>query len=104
MDATLWSIRAIDTHERFLRFQFSDSRRITQLSQKLQNKLRIVEREQMAYWPLWEPAPTKPSPPALPSYRQPTLRPSKPTPPPLSDKDRIAKMDLLAVLKEVLRY
>lgn len=107
MDATLWSIRAVDTHERFLRFHFSDSRRISQLSQKLQNKLRVVEREQMAYWPLWEPELSRPYSPALTSPRQSTHRPNtppKPPKPPLSDKEHLAKLDLLAVLKEVLRY
>jgi transcription-repair coupling factor (superfamily II helicase) len=117
MDATLWTVRSVDIQERFLRLQYSDGKRIAQLSKLHGGKLRIVEREQSAYWPLWEVITARPDSrmdsrmdhrmgsrmdPRV-DYRGDRVGTSRPKEE-LSDKERLARIDLLAVLKEVLRY
>ncbi|MFZ4081133.1 MAG: transcription-repair coupling factor [Pirellula sp.] len=126
MDATLWSIKAIDLQNHFLRFSYSDHRRISQLAQKHTGKLRLVERDLQAFWSLADdvvPSPNKPSPNA-PSLHKPG--PYKPSPnksslykPDIAKPDiakpaagaspepnvaeMLASLDLLAVLRAILR-
>jgi transcription-repair coupling factor (superfamily II helicase) len=121
MDATLWTVRSVDIQERFLRLQYSDGKRIAHLSKLHGGKLRIVESEQSAYWPLWEVLTARTDSRMDPrmdvrrdasmgsrmgsrmdqrSNQGGSVRPKEE----LSDKERLARIDLLAVLKEVLRY
>jgi transcription-repair coupling factor (superfamily II helicase) len=96
MDATLWSIRSISIEDHFLCFLYTDARRIQQLSDKHQGQLRIIDR-QTAYWPLWDPKPVS----------EPARKPGTPRTQPtkeLSDAQRLAKVDLLAVLRQILRW
>ncbi len=121
MDATLWTVRSVDIQDRFLRLQFSDGKRIAQLSKLHGGKLRIVEREQSAYWPLWEVVTARMD--SRMDYRVNSRMDSRGglrmgsrmdfrgdrdgggrAKEELSDKERLARIDLLAVLKEVLRY
>ena len=109
MDATLWTVRSVDIQDRFLRLQFSDGKRIAQLSKLHGGKLRIVEREQSAYWPLWEVVTARMDSrmDSRMDYRV-NSRGDRDgggrAKEELSDKERLARIDLLAVLKEVLRY
>jgi transcription-repair coupling factor (superfamily II helicase) len=96
MDATLWSIRAIGIEDNFLCFSTTDPRRIQQLSDKHGGQLRILDH-QTAYWPLWE---TKPS--GKPLERR--IPVPQETSQAASDAERLAKIDLLAVLRKILRY
>ena len=99
----------MDIQDRFLRLQFSDGKRIAQLSKLHGGKLRIVEREQSAYWPLWEVVTARMDSrmDSRMDYRVNSRgdrvgggRAKEE----LSDKERLGRIDLLAVLKEVLRY
>jgi hypothetical protein len=109
MDATLWSIKSIEIQNHFLCFTYSDHRRITQLAQKHAGKLRIVERDQQAFWSLMPPSP--PAYPAPPGRQgRPGLqgRPAIPGRPIAlieaepSVSEVLAKLDLLAVLRAIL--
>jgi transcription-repair coupling factor (superfamily II helicase) len=115
MDATLWSIKSIEIQNQFLCFTYSDHRRMTQLAQKHAGKLRIVERDQQAFWSLMPPAPPAYSaPPAYPAppgrQGRPGLqgRPAIPGRPIAlieaepSVSEVLAKLDLLAVLRAIL--
>ena len=115
MDATLWSIKSIEIQNHFLCFTYSDHRRITQLAQKHAGKLRIVERDQQAFWSLMPPAPPAyPAPQAYPAppgrQGRPGLqgrpgipgRPIAPTEAEPSVSEVLAKLDLLAVLRTIL--
>jgi transcription-repair coupling factor (superfamily II helicase) len=88
MDATLWSIKSIEIQNHFLCFTYSDHRRMVQLAQKHAGKLRIVERDQQAFWSLVPQAP--PGPPNAPVGVEPSV------------SEMLAKLDLLAVLRAIL--
>jgi len=111
MDATLWSIKAIDLQNHFLRFSYSDHRRISQLAQKHTGKLRLVERDLQAYWSLADdvvPSPNKPSPNTPSLYKPDTARPDTAKPaagasPEPNVAELLASLDLLAVLRAILR-
>lgn len=79
MDATLWSIKSIDLQNQFLRFTYSDHRRIAQLAQKHAGKLRLVEPDMQAFWSLADPS-------------DPNI------------SELLAKIDLLAVLRAILHW
>ncbi|MEI6527295.1 MAG: DEAD/DEAH box helicase, partial [Planctomycetota bacterium] len=111
MDATLWSIKAIDLQNHFLRFSYSDHRRISQLAQKHTGKLRLVERDLQAFWSLADdvvPSPNKPSPNKPSLYKPDTAKPNtaKPAAGASSEPnvaELLASLDLLAVLRAILR-
>ncbi|MCU0707349.1 MAG: transcription-repair coupling factor [Pirellula sp.] len=84
MDATLWSVRSMSIEDHCLCLSYTDGRRIQQLADKHRGQLRIVDR-QNAYWPLWESNPT-----AASDER--------------TVAQRLAKLDLLAILRQILRY
>ncbi len=110
MDATLWSVRSIAIEDHFLCLTYTDPRRIEQLSQKHSGHLRVVDRH-TAYWPLWEPKPREEANAAAHTNR---YVPPKPAPKAvtkvaakaaeLTDAQRMAKIDLLAVLRQILRW
>jgi transcription-repair coupling factor (superfamily II helicase) len=114
MDATLWSIRSIALHGNYLCFTYTDPRRAQQLADRHAGKLRVVERDQQAYWPLWEPKTQTELDPRRTttlgnSYRSSSAQRSpapKPLPkePELTDAERLAKIDLLAALRQILRW
>ncbi|MFO0012594.1 MAG: transcription-repair coupling factor [Planctomycetota bacterium] len=84
MDAALWSVRSIGIEDHCLCFMYTDSRRIQQLADRHRGKLRIIDA-QNAFWPLWDSTPATS----------------------LHDGDRakrLAQLDLLAILRQVLRY
>lgn len=97
MDATLWSIKSIEIQNHFLCFTYSDHRRITQLAQKHAGKLRIVERDQQAFWSLMPPSP--PAYPAPPGRQGRPIAPAEAEP---NVSEVLAKLDLLAVLRTIL--
>jgi transcription-repair coupling factor (superfamily II helicase) len=121
MDATLWSIKAIDLQNHFLRFSYSDHRRISQLAQKHTGKLRLVERDLQAFWSLADdvvpspnkpslhkPGPYKPSPNKSSLYKPDTAKPDTAKPatgasPEPNVAELLASLDLLAVLRAILR-
>jgi transcription-repair coupling factor (superfamily II helicase) len=83
MDAALWSVRAIGIDDHCLGFSYTDSRRIQQLANKHAGKLRVID-SQNAFWPLWDSGPANT----------------------LNDTDRakrLARLDLLAILRQILR-
>jgi transcription-repair coupling factor (superfamily II helicase) len=84
MDATLWSIKAIDVQNHFLCFTYSDHRRISQLATKHAGKLRLVERDMQAFWSLADAASNEPGEPNM--------------------TELLAKIDLLAVLQAILHW
>jgi transcription-repair coupling factor (superfamily II helicase) len=121
MDATLWSIKSVEIQNQFLCFTYSDHRRMTQLAQKHAGKLRIVERDQQAFWSLMPPAlpaysstPAYSAPPAYPAppgrqgrpglQGRPAIpgRPIAPIEAEPSVSEVLAKLDLLAVLRAIL--
>ena len=104
MDATLWSIRSISIQDNYLCFAYTDARRITQLAEKHGNQLRVVDREQ-AFWPLWTPKPLSEPKPTYPYHKPPSSRKEPVTKEPdLTDAERLAKIDLLATLQQILRW
>ncbi|MEI8210624.1 MAG: transcription-repair coupling factor [Planctomycetota bacterium] len=109
MDAALWSIRSISIHENYFCFQYTDARRVQQLAERHGNKLRVVDREE-AYWPLWETTihvdrfgRSKPDPNQQPASSLQRKSP-KNAPPEPTAAERLAKIDLLAELRTVLRW
>ncbi|MFM8572705.1 MAG: transcription-repair coupling factor [Pirellula sp.] len=94
MDATLWSIKAIQMQNHFLCFSYSDHRRISQLAQKHAGKLRLVERDMQAFWSLTDPA--------TPALRKPIPSEIAGSEPNLTEL--LAKTDLLAVLRAILHW
>lgn len=84
MDAALWSVRAIGIEDHCLSFAYADTRRMEQLADRHRNRLRIIDR-QNAFWPLWDSSPATA----------------------LNDNERVrrlAQLDLLAILRQILRY
>lgn len=102
MDAAIWSIRYIGIEDGYLAFGYSDQRRMEQLARKHGNKLRIVD-SQHAYWPLIAPKAPEPVPTQRPYRYMHQPAPTQPAKPVLTDAEVIAKLDLLAILKSVLR-
>jgi hypothetical protein len=108
MDATLWSIRSIAVEDHYLCLAYTDPKRIQQLSDKHGGQLRIPDRSK-AYWPLWEPklltsASAARQPPANRHSAAARQLPKTSPDDALSDAERLAKMDLLAVLRQILRW
>ncbi len=99
MDAAIWSIRYVGIEDDYLAFTFSDSRRIQQLARRHAGILRIVD-SQMAYWPLIEP---KKQPEPIPSRRGIRPQGQRIVEPEINREVALAKVDLLAVLRLVLR-
>jgi len=88
MDATLWSIKAIHIQNHFICFSYGDQRRISQLAQKHQGRLRIVERDMQAFWSLVD----------QPSNNNPTAMVSAEP----NVAEILSKIDLLAVVRTIL--
>ncbi|MFN9713081.1 MAG: transcription-repair coupling factor [Planctomycetota bacterium] len=84
MDAALWSVRVIGIEEHCLSFTYTDARRIQQLAERHRGKLRVID-SQHAFWPLWDSSPA-----SAPSDAE--------------RSKRFAKLDLLAILRKILRY
>jgi transcription-repair coupling factor (superfamily II helicase) len=84
MDAALWSVRVIGIEEHCLSFTYTDPRRIQQLAERHRGNVRVID-SQHAFWPLWDSSPA-----SAPSDGE--------------RSKRLAKLDLLAILRKILRY